>query len=126
MNRVRELELERSKLVDELKKFVKMGRVDYENDLELYDLCSKIDNIGSRLSQLGEAGSKGGFEVLNALYNDYDDYEEMAKNYPSIFGDNNSPTGIANPADYMSIVQEDTDNDGDIDKVSIEEKNEED
>ena len=126
MNRVRELELERSKLVDELKKFVKMGRVDYENDLELYDLCSKIDNIGSRLSQLGEAGSKGGFEVLNALYNDYDDYEEMAKNYPSIFGDNNSPTGITNPADYMSIVQEDTDNDGDIDKVSIEEKNEED
>ena len=126
MNRVRELELERSKLVDELKKFVKMGRVDYENDPELYDLCSKIDDIGSRLSQLGEAGSKGGFEVLNALYNDYDDYEEMAKNYPSIFGDNNSPTGIANPADYMSIVQEDTDNDGDIDKVSIEEKNEED
>lgn len=50
MNRVRELELERSKLVDELKKFVKMGRVDYENDPELYDLCSKIDNIGSRLS----------------------------------------------------------------------------
>ena len=126
MNRVRELELERSKLVDELKKFVKMGRVDYENDPELYDLCSKIDNIGNRLSQLGEAGSKGGFEVLNALYNDYDDYEEMAKYYPSIFGDNNSPTGIANPADYMSIVQEDTDNDGDIDKVSIEEKNEED
>lgn len=37
-----------------------------------------------------------------------------------------SPTGIANPADYMSIVQEDTDNDGDIDKVSVEEKNEED
>lgn len=37
-----------------------------------------------------------------------------------------NPTGIQNPSDYMSIVQEDTDNDGDIDKVSIEEKNEED
>lgn len=37
-----------------------------------------------------------------------------------------NPIGIANPTDYMSIVQEDTDNDGDIDKVSIEEKNEED
>jgi hypothetical protein len=120
MNRVRELELERSTLIDELMKFVKMGRVDYENDHELYDLCSKIDEIGGRLSQLGE-DYKGGFEVLNAL-------EEIAKNDPStIFGDNShGPTGIANPSDYMSIVQEDTDNDGDIDKVSIEEKNEED
>lgn len=109
MNRVRELDLERSKLVDELMKLVKMGKTDYENDSELRALCSKIDDIGGRLSQLGESGYRSGSQIVDS-YKDADD----------------SPIGIANPTDYMSIVQEDTDNDGDIDKVSIEEKNEED
>lgn len=35
-----------------------------------------------------------------------------------------SPTGIHNPADYMSIVQEDIDGDGDTDKVTIKEEKE--
>lgn len=60
--------------------------------------------------------------LTQELAGDYDDLEYQSDIDDSFY----SPTGIVNPSDYMSIVQEDTDDDGDIDKVSIEEKNEED
>ena len=70
------------------------------------------------------------YDDINEYLQDYlQDYDESEKDKDEPEEEdyrNNSPTGIANPSDYMSIVQEDTDNDGDIDKVSIEEKDEED
>lgn len=116
MTRIRELDLQHSALIDELRKLVKMGRTNYKNDPELYALCSKIDNICGLLSQHGEFGYKGGFE-----------YVEQRKNAIDVadFG----PTGITNPANYMSKVtfEKDTDGDGDIDtKVTRVTGNEED
>lgn len=45
----------------------------------------------------------------------------------SLYSSKNNPTGIANPAEYMSSVtktEEDTDGDGNIDKVTIEKEEE--
>lgn len=76
-----------------------------ENLNKLYDLADSLQDY-----------TFGTFDDIDVP----DFYNEMEYKFKS------NPTGIANPSDYMSIVQEDTDNDGDIDKVSIEEKNEED
>lgn len=82
-----------------------------ENLNKLYDLADSLQDY-----------TFGTFDDIDVPFDDIDDpFEQPKEDYS-----NNSPTGIANPADYMNIVQEDTDNDGDIDKVSIEEKNEED
>lgn len=56
---------------------------------------------------------------LEVPVRDYDD--EIDAYY------NRGPTGIANPADYMSrvkVTKEDTDGDGDTDKMTIEKKEE--
>lgn len=118
MNRVRELEMERSALFDELFKLVGMGRTDYENDPELYSLCGKIDDVCGRLSQLGELGYIGGFQYVdkvrdNHKHADNADNEALMR---SMYNDN--PTGIFNPADYMgkTVIEKDTDNDGDFDE----------
>lgn len=51
--------------------------------------------------------------------------DQVLENYRNKYktkGIEASPTGIHNPADYMKIVQEDKDGDGDIDKMTIEEE----
>ena len=70
----------------------------------------------------------GESEIYDNGFNEWMDKQygtDLANTAKDIIA-NRGPTGIANPSDYMSIVQEDTDNDGDIDKVSIEEHDEED
>lgn len=69
MSRICELELERSTLIDELRKLVKMGKTDYENDFELKALCSKIDDIGGKLSQFGEFDYRSGFQIIDSYKN---------------------------------------------------------
>lgn len=87
-----------------------------------------LDDITSQVLELmlvdQAADSEAAENPLSLSNNDYDDYEEMAKNYPSIFGDINSLMGKAQKManeDNTTVVEKavDKDNDGDIDKVSI-------
>lgn len=95
-----------------------------------------IEYLGKALGSQGWSPSD-----RRSILANFDDEEQMPLNGPKhralreYWGEDepeeedysvDSPTGIANPSDYMSIVQEDTDGDGDIDKVSVEEKNKED
>lgn len=96
-----------------------------------------LDDITSQVLELmlaeQAADADAAENPLSLSNNDYDDYEEMAKNYPSIFGDNNGPTEstvqrlnaikaqkMANE-DNTPVVEKavDKDNDGDFDEVSI-------
>lgn len=87
----------------------------YIDDDEMAQLHAIADTLDEPLEALQERGERGRRLAKSFVK----DLKKQQQNY--------GPTGIANPAEYMSSVtktEEDTDGDGNIDKVTIEKEEE--